>query len=160
MEHTATRFVVADLIKDANSIGIEIEHMSSVYEFAQAVRAASERGPSYPSKSDFVSYNMYGDGKVIALNVKGDELCKLKTEHPKAVIEAVTVDEKYRIGLGAYNEYHQIVNSVFYQGLIFIEGLMDNPKASALYLKAYERGHSAGYEEVAGVFVDLKDLIV
>lgn len=160
MEHTATRFVVADLIKDANSIGIEIEHMSSVYEFAQAVRAASERGPSYPSKSDFVSYNMYGGGKVIALNFKGDDFQKLKKEHPQAVIEAVTADDQYRFEMAAYNDYQQKVNTVFYQGLVYIEGLLNNPKASALYSKAYERGHSAGYEEVAGVFVDLKDLIV
>jgi len=39
-------------------------------------------------------------------------------------------------------------------------GVTDNPKADAVYDKAYDRGHSAGFGEVSAYFGDLVDLIV
>lgn len=35
----------------------------------------------------------------------------------------------------------------------------DNPKADLCWAKAYEHGHSAGYDEVANCFYDLVELI-
>lgn len=67
------------------------------------------------------------------------------------------------------DEYHKMVNAhnaenariaaEFRKDLFDDLGITDNPKRDLLYAKAYERGHSSGYSEIANVAYDLVDLI-
>jgi hypothetical protein len=50
--------------------------------------------------------------------------------------------------------------NAFRKDLYEYYGVTDNPKADAVYDKAYDRGHSAGIGEVSSIFGDLVDLIV
>ena len=47
-----------------------------------------------------------------------------------------------------------------YAKLAVENGVVDNPKLDLLFDKAWDMGHSSGYDEVAGMFADLSDLII
>jgi hypothetical protein len=60
-------------------------------------------------------------------------------------------------------EYNRTIGGridVFRAELYEYYGVTDNPKADAVYDKAYDRGHSAGLGEVSSIFGDLVELIV
>ena len=55
--------------------------------------------------------------------------------------------------------YEGLADGAFERDLTEALNLTGNPKASRLFWKAYELGHSAGLEEVAQVACDLADLV-
>jgi len=58
-----------------------------------------------------------------------------------------------------YNEYAGLVGKVFADGLLYVNGVHDHPKASKAYSIAWEHGHSSGYAEVSNYFDELVDLL-
>ncbi len=63
----------------------------------------------------------------------------------------------------ASDEYRDTINyriGIFKKELYEYHGVTDNPKADAVYERAYDRGHSSGFNEVSSNFGDLVDLII
>ena len=66
----------------------------------------------------------------------------------------------YRQEQTAYNERQTALHEEFKHDLIEENGLASNPKVELLFSKAWEHGHSAGYQEVAYWFNDLAELVL
>lgn len=84
-----------------------------------------------------------------------DELASLPAiveAYNAAKLAASEALDAYRIEEGRlWNEFTAALHAE--------HGMTDHPKASLLYAKAYEMGHSAGMSEVANYYVDLIELV-
>jgi hypothetical protein len=58
-----------------------------------------------------------------------------------------------------YYKERVLLERLFKEDLEKEFGVESNPKKDMLYSRAYERGHSSGFNEIAGVYADLVDLI-
>lgn len=75
------------------------------------------------------------------------------------LVEQVFDDAAFLAARTAYHAETSRREVDFKRALFEREGLTDNPRVEACYSKAYERGHSTGFSEVANIFIDLADLI-
>lgn len=80
-------------------------------------------------------------------------------KHADAVEKYQAEEEKYKQARREYNEHEGMLINMFKQDALEDLGLTDHPKADLLYSKAYERGHSAGLNEVWQVMEDLAELL-
>ncbi len=80
--------------------------------------------------------------------------------------EAITVRERYEADMEAYNKakdayYASLAegHERFRQDALEYVGYADHPKASKLYGKAWDRGHSGGLSEVLSALEDYAELL-
>jgi hypothetical protein len=122
-----------------------------------------------PFTSQFRTTYWYRAGQVVAKKV-GDNNPEVYVEgihetelaNPKQnnlVKDAVVDEEAFQAARKVYGAAQAEVHRKFKEDLFKEFGVEDNPKRELLFDKAYERGHSAGMEEVYGVFSDLVELI-
>lgn len=142
----------------------------------------------YPNKREFTTLYVYYRGEVIAtidttniaitatiLDARLEELgidvgSKGLTENIDKLpgeLSTLGVTVEKAVNTEAFKhaqeQYRGIIGEridEFRKELYEYYGVTDNPKADAVYDKAYDRGHSAGYGEVSSYFGDLVDLIV
>lgn len=81
-------------------------------------------------------------------------------EYARLLAEFEEVQDAELAARRAYNRDVDRLEAVFRQDLLAELGVTDHPKASVLWAKAWERGHSGGYSEVLSVAEDLVDLLV
>lgn len=66
---------------------------------------------------------------------------------------------EWRTRADAYNRRSRELEQEFQRDLEDHHGMTGHPKAAILFGKAWDRGHSAGYYDVALVYDDLVDLV-
>ena len=142
----------------------------------------------YPTKEDYARIYVYFRGNVLANITTGNigeeakrldeylatqdihtgimglshNFSKIKVELKKLGLTIETDIDQDALSY-AKNEYGAAISKridAFRKELYEYYGVTDNPKADAVYDKAYDHGHSAGFGEVAAYFGDLVDLIV
>ena len=141
-----------------------------------------------PSKAEFTKLHVYLRGQVVGLitenNVEAEAnrlnenlatkgitvgIRGLSTNFSKIrgdlVALGLTVEKDF--DLNAYKKASEAYGAIigeridaFRNELYDYYGVTDNPKADAVYDKAYDMGHAAGFGEVSAHFGDLVDLIV
>lgn len=142
----------------------------------------------YPNKQDFTTLYVYHRGEVLAtiditnisleatiLDAKLEELGievgkKGLTENIGKLpgeLSSLGVTTEKVVNMKSFqhrrDQYHEVIGEridAFRKELYEYYGVTDNPKADAVYDKAYDQGHSAGFGEVSSIFGDLVDLIV
>ena len=67
--------------------------------------------------------------------------------------------EAVRFGRAAHNDELRDLQKKFQRDLEKDSGMTGHPKADALFAKAWERGHSGGYGEIYGEYLDLVELV-
>ncbi len=143
---------------------------------------------SYPQKKEFTTLYVYHRGTVLAiinatniveeatiLDAKLEELGiavgnkglpENISELPQklfslgVVVEKVVNTDVYRMAKDGHDTIIRARVSEWKKELYEYYGVTDNPKADAVYEKAYDRGHSYGYGEVSSSFGNLVDLII
>jgi hypothetical protein len=65
----------------------------------------------------------------------------------------------WKAAVDAYNRRSRELEQEFQRDLEDHHGMTGHPKAAILFGKAWDRGHSAGYYDVALVYDDLVDLV-
>jgi len=142
----------------------------------------------YPTREDYTRIFVYSHGKVLASITTGNigeeakrldeylatqdihtgitglshNFSKIKVELKKLglTIETDVDQDALSYAKGEYNRTVGERIEVFRKELYEYYGVTENPKADAVYDKAYDRGHSAGLGEVSNIFGDLVELIV
>jgi len=118
----------------------------------------------YPKKKDFTTYSALVKGKLILDNVTEDELDKTVSKHNKlkdSIVYSPNFNEdKWSVVHDAYNKREREMHSQFKTDLFDEEGLGGtNETLNVIFDEAWERGHSCGFEDVAGQFIDLISFI-
>jgi hypothetical protein len=114
----------------------------------------------YPNKKDFTITYFYSQGKVVGQANKNnaDEMKRLNLAYPKAVTENVTDEVAYKAKEAEYREETRHLNALFIKDLFEDNGVPDDEFSQKLYSLAEQRGHHAGYSEIASNFSDLAPL--
>ena len=122
----------------------------------QKIESGYYKSPKYPKKSDY----QMSDAKITAFKNAVEQNLIVGEQKDK-------IQQEIWQGTSAYNEarfvYRTEANRIeneFKRDLLEEFGVSDHPKGELLFEKAWERGHSAGYMEVYGVFDDLVELIL
>jgi hypothetical protein len=89
--------------------------------------------------------------KFITSGINVTDLKGLKTKQ-------IYSDEYYQLA-NKFNTENARIEEEFRKDLFNDLGITNNPKRDLLYAKAYERGHSSGYSEIADIAEDLVQLI-
>lgn len=112
---------------------------------------------SFPNKEDYTTVFVYDKGKVVWQgcwrNFKAGDFSK------DVVVQKVFNQDDYSAHKDAHYEELATLGEEFVLDLFEEFGVIDNPKASLCYSKAYEIGHAYGFGEVYSVFEDLVELI-
>lgn len=66
----------------------------------------------------------------------------------------------YKTQIDEYRKEDSRIHQAFRNDALLAAGLLGHPKADAVYAKAWEHGHSAGFEEVFNWIIDLADLVI
>jgi hypothetical protein len=135
----------------------------------------------YPAMEDYKTYNIYKDengeiSKVFVGDVESfvkygntitncivflsAKLLQSYLEKNKFIVRLTVDEEGYKSARKRYNDEEIRLDQLFKFDLEEEYGTSGHPKADLLYTKAWERGHSSGLSEVAGVYSDLSELLV
>ena len=131
----------------------------SIYDLGKFCDEISRKDRYYPKKSDFTTWNVYRKGEVLARGLNHDQLLAHTVQAIGAIAEPCVDDAKYAEAVELYRSYSRMIEELFLGGLFYLTDTLDNPKATKAYSIAYERGHSSGYQEVAGNYDALLELI-
>jgi hypothetical protein len=89
---------------------------------------------------------------------------KLTYDEALEYAEAVKVYKaemiKWEVASENYRKESLLIQYQFEREAIEEAGLAGHPKAEKVFAKAWERGHSSGYEEVFNVLEDLAELVL
>ncbi len=113
----------------------------------------------FPRKRDYITYNVYLNGKVLGTNLNEEQFKEIKRKNPHSVVEQLKDEIRYKQDR---DKYYKKVNELEQQFIndLFVEfGVENHPKREKAYQLAYSYGHSAGYEEIYGYFIDIVYLI-
>ena len=83
---------------------------------------------------------------------------ELAAVYPELVAYQEATDA-YQAQKTAYYQYQRDYEAFFKSTLETEHGVVGHPKADFLYSKAWEMGHSAGYNEVANYYSDFAELL-
>jgi hypothetical protein len=112
----------------------------------------------YPSKDEFTDVFVYSKGKVVFSGpysaYKNQSSLFVGMLIEKTVNEA-GLKEQRRL----YGEEASRLEQEFKTDLFEMHGVTYNPKANLCYGIAYDHAHHAGFEEVAGYFSNIVELI-
>lgn len=111
----------------------------------------------FPSKSDFTVIYGYSAGKVV-FEVSPKELTS-ELQNKAATTETVLDKEAFNAAMSAYRAETSRVYKQFHDDLLEEYDVTEHPKAELCFDKAWERGHSNGFESVFNAFDDLVELI-
>lgn len=120
---------------------MDFEKYKNNDEFPSASTCLPPKSPNphdYKTKADFV---------------------KAEAEFTAKTIEYFNAREDYDKKVKSWNAKCNRLEQEFKHDLFEELGLTENPKADLLYSKAWEYGHSAGFEEVFYYASELADLI-
>lgn len=111
----------------------------------------------FPHKGDYTTVFVYDKGNVVwqgnQRNFKTADFSK------DVVVQKVFNQDDYSAHRDAHYKELAALSEEFALDLLEEFGVIDNPKASLCYSKAYELGHAYGFGEVYSVFEDLVELI-
>jgi hypothetical protein len=116
----------------------------------------------YPRQKDFQKVYVYARGNVVADGVPRNTIDEHQMNAWKVTGHTIEIqDDKtgYRAAQTAYSQETARLEAQFRRDLEDEYSVADHPKASMLYSKAWQLGHSAGLGEVASYYDDLVDLI-
>jgi hypothetical protein len=108
----------------------------------------------YPNKREYETTYYYRAGVCIGSSGVG-----IVAPTDYSVKETVLNEEAYKKHLKQYNEEQTKLYNEFKQDLFEELGITDNPKREKLFEKAWEKGHSDGYNSVLSEAESLVDLI-
>jgi phosphomannomutase len=115
---------------------------------------------AYPNKKDYITSYVYDKGVVLWSGpTREKNKAELKEEYPNALIQEVLDEDAYEARLEEYNGKGAELHSEFRKDIFEEFGVMGNPKRDKAFAYAWDKGHSAGYSEVYGVFSDIVELI-
>lgn len=110
---------------------------------------------SIPKKDDYMTIYYYKKGVMVAMKRQFDDDFKA----PKNCVEEKVLDEvSYNAHLKHYIEVQDRLKNEFREDLIAEYGMSNHPKANKIFDKAWELGHSKGYDHVEYYFQDFVDL--
>lgn len=117
-----------------------------------------EAGVKYPNKSDYTTYFAYKGGEFKKFNTKEEAMAFSNN------IEANLDKAAYEAARSKYNqEDNKAIEKVVQAMKKEIGGYGDNEKDNQLldliFSKAYEDGHSSGYNEIYNYLLDYDNLI-
>jgi hypothetical protein len=118
-----------------------------------------ECNSDFPQKNDYITYNVYLNGKVLGTNLNEEQFKEIKRQNPHSVVEQLKDEIKYKQDR---DKYYKKVNELEQQFIndLFVEfGVENNPKREKAYQLAYSYGHSAGYQEIYNYLIDMVNLI-
>jgi len=114
----------------------------------------------YPNKKDYITSYVYDKGVVLWSGPTWEKnKAELKEEYPNALIQEVLDEDAYKEHQKQYGEETHKLQDEFRKDLFEEFGVMENPKRNKAFYYAWDKGHSAGYSEVYGVFSDIVELI-
>jgi hypothetical protein len=130
---------------------------------------------SYPKENAFARYIIYSQGttlldtKYVAkaekfLDCQPGEIISQRAfakrlENKKLLGEYILYNDKYQAAIKKYRQGENAAEELFKQDLFAEHGVENNPKRDMCYTIAYQKGHSAGYSEIASEFGDIVCLI-
>jgi flagellar biosynthesis/type III secretory pathway protein FliH len=110
---------------------------------------------SIPNQDDYMTIYYYRKGVMVGMKRQFDE----DFQPPKRCVEEKVLDElSYNAHLNHYYEEQEKLKNEFREDLIAEYHMTNHPKANKIFDKAWELGHSKGYEEVEYYFQDLTEL--
>jgi hypothetical protein len=128
---------------------------------------------------DFTTYNVYKGGKVLCLNSAANVVTeyfidsnfgvsfadtfgrvKDKLKHNGFLIEETFDKDAYNKHRQEYRDESNRLEAQFKTDLEEEYGVTDNPKKDLLYSKAYDDGHSGGFNDIESSYADMVDLIL
>jgi len=113
----------------------------------------------FPQKNDYITYNIYLNGKILGTNLNEEQFKEIKRKNPHSVVEQIKDEIRYKQDRDEYYKKSNELEQQFVNDLFVEFGVENNPKKEKAYRLAYEYGHSAGYGEIYGYFTDMVDLI-
>jgi len=111
---------------------------------------------SIPKQDDYMTIYYYKKGVMVGMKVG-----KIEDDFqpPKNCVEEKVLDEvSYNAHLNHYYEEQDKLKNQFRKDLIAEYRMTNHPKANKIFDKAWELGHSKGYEEVEYYFCDFVEL--
>lgn len=100
----------------------------------------------------------YADGKIKTNEVVGNKLLEKKCKDMNLFFEESLDETGYREAQRVYGEESIRLNGLFYDDAMDSVGLKNHPRAGKIYAYAYEKGHSAGLEEVYNTLLGMVDM--
>lgn len=89
----------------------------------------------------------------------GNNLNAEQIRHHADLVEQYEKDmEDYNVKKKAYDQRRAELNEEFRQDLLAEFGFTNHPKADKIFWYVWERGHSAGYQEVYGCMSEIAEL--
>lgn len=115
---------------------------------------------TYPSKNDYTFCKIFDkNGNLIKEDITYNEVISLGLLKNNQIVKYFN-EVEYRKQMNAYyNEESRIVNQ-FKQDMFVELDIENNEKRELLFSKAWEMGHSSGYDEIKNYMIDLVDLIL
>lgn len=92
-------------------------------------------------------------------SMKNDEYERVMSEYKSKMDEYFKSKDTYNKELNKWKRENRRIHEEFKKDLFDELEISDNPKAEILFSKAWEYGHSAGFEEVYNYACDLVELI-
>lgn len=112
----------------------------------------------YPSSAAFTTTFWYRAGQVVCKQKPGESLAA-GFDTTKCVKEKVTDEVALKKAKDAYGAEQQRIMAEFKRDLLADLGIENHPLREKLYSKAWEDGHSSGFEEIYNCALNLVDLI-
>lgn len=112
----------------------------------------------YPSSDAFTTTFWYRAGQVVCKQKPGESLAG-GFDTTKCVKEKVTDEVAFKKAKVAYAVEQQRIMAEFKCDLFEELGIANHPMREKLYSKAWEDGHSSGFQEVYNCALNLVDLI-
>jgi hypothetical protein len=150
---------ITELLALGDSFGIDLDEVSPT-ELGRKCNALSRSNDApYPNKKDFTTFFAYSKGKVVGENITNEMKKDIEAQYPGCIIEPNFDQAGFDAAMKKYGEHRGNVERLFREGVIYNCGVAGHKNASKAYSIAYDRGHSAGYEEVASYFEELAELL-
>ncbi len=114
-----------------------------------------DNNDKYPNKEDFTTYFVYSKGKVILNGVPKSEYVEWKNKNKEGsfIHENIFDGEKFKEYRAKWHEKQNDLHKKYKDELFAYYG--NSPFNDIIYSRAYEEGHSTGYEEIENIFYDL-----
>jgi hypothetical protein len=115
----------------------------------------------YPSRKEFTEVYAYKKGETVFHGTLPEfEIWENQKGNTAATNEKIIDENGYKKAYAAYREKDYDLKQEFQADLLEEYGVTDHPKAELCFQKAWDEGHSCGYESVKGCFDDLVELIL
>lgn len=115
---------------------------------------------TYPSKNDYITCKVFDkNGKLIKEDISFTDVIIQGLLKDNQIVKCLNDVSYHKQMNDYYNEQNKIDNQ-FKQDMFKELDIENNEKRDLLFSKAWEMGHSSGYDEVKNYMIDLVDLIL